>query len=58
MRSIWRGTSGKFASEWVATCCGDGLSCALSQRLVTFFNIIKDEIVKYITVLPIIGVGV
>lgn len=23
-----------------------------------FFNIIKDEMVKYITVLPIIGVGV
>ncbi|TFK09475.1 suppressor of cytokine signaling 6 [Platysternon megacephalum] len=39
--------------------CGAELSLphALSET-GHFFNIIKDEMVKYITVLPIIGVGV
>lgn len=54
-----RGSGGKFAHGWENNLqwCWT-FSCTLSQRLVTFFNIIKDEMVKYITVLPIIGVGV
>lgn len=54
-----RGSGGKFAHRWennLLQCWT--FFCTLSQRLVTFFNIIKDEMVKYITVLPIIGVGV